>query len=159
MSKTISFSILGSHELSQKMLAVTNDVRYKGGRAALRRASEHLAGIVRENSRLVDDPATPRSIPANVVVRYNRRQYEATGNLGFRVGILGGAGGNLPGDAFQGNPGLDTRYWRHKEFGNSRTQAVPFMRRAMYENINALIGVFADSYHKSLTAALRRASR
>lgn len=159
MSRTVKFGIRGGHELAQKMQAVAFDVRFKGGRSSLRKAALVLAGIVRENSRAVDDPTTPRSIPANVAVRWNRRRYEASGQLGYRVGILGGAGGNLPGSALAGNPGGDTRYWRQWEFGNSRRPAQPFMRRALADNINRLVSVFADEYGRALTKAIKKADR
>lgn len=140
------------------MKAVTDDVRLRGGRFALRKAAEALAQIIRDNSTRIDNPATPeRSIPANVAVRWNRKQFEASQRLGFRVGILGGAGGSAKSSSLAGNPGGDTRYWRHVEFGNSRTRAQPFMRRALADNISQITGIFADQYGAALTRAIKRA--
>lgn len=159
MSKTVNFSVRGAENVLQKMQAVSYDVRYKGGRASLRKAAVELAGIVRQNSREIDDPTTPRSIPANVAVRFNRKQFDASGRVGFRVGILGGAGGSFTSADLAGNPGGDTRYWRQFEFGNSKMPAKPFMRRALADNINKLTGIFATEYSKALSRAIKKASK
>ncbi len=143
-----------------KVQAVSYDVQFKGGRYALRKAAQALADIVRENSTRVDNPQTTgRSIPANVTLRWNRKQFEASGKLGFRVGVLGGAGGNATKESLAGNPGGDTRYWRHVEFGTSRSRAQPFMRRALADNIGAITGIFVDEYSAALTKAIKKASK
>lgn len=157
MSETIKFNLIGLDELQLKMQAVSKEVRHNAGRFALRKAAVQLAGIVKRNADRVDDPRTDRSIPANVTLRFNRKQFEATGLIGYRVGIRGGAGGNKPSSELQGNPGKDTRYWRHLEFGTSRTPAQPFMRRSLSENINPLIKTVADEFGAALTRAIQRA--
>lgn len=159
MAKIIEFSLIGFDDVKLKLKAVSDDAKYKGGRFALRKAANELARIVRANSEKIDDPRTDRSIPANVAVRWNRKLFESTGNLGFRVGIMGGAGGSRPSVNFQGNPGGDTRYWRHVEFGTARSRAQPFMRRALTENINELTGIVAKEFGAAMTRALRRAGK
>jgi HK97 gp10 family phage protein len=159
MTRTVEFSLIGFEDVSLKLKAVSYDAKYRGGRFALRKSAEELARIVRSNSQKVDNPLTDRSIPANVAVRWNRRLFDSTGNLGFRVGIIGGAGGNLPASQFESNPGGDTRYWRHLEFGTSRTRAQPFMRRSMTDNINKLTDIFAKEFGAAMTRALRRAGK
>lgn len=159
MARTVQFSLIGFEDVALKMKALTYDAQYKGGRFALRKAATELARIVKANSEKVDDPATPRSIPANVTLRWNRRQFAQNGVLGFRVGVMGGAGGPLPTSAFEGNPGGDTRYWRHLEFGNSRTRAQPFMRKALTDNINNLTDIFAKEFGAAMTRALQRAGK
>jgi HK97 gp10 family phage protein len=158
MSETINFSLTGGDQVAMKLRAVTEDVQLRGGRFALRKAAQFLAEKVRQNSARVDDPSTPSSIPANVDVRWNRKQYEASRRLGFRVGILGGAGGNQPSSELQGNPGGDTRHWRHLEFGTSKMPAQPFFRRALADNSAAVSAVFVNEYGKALSRAIKRAS-
>lgn len=141
-----------------KLKAVAEDVQLRGGRFALPKAAQALAKIVKDNSERIDDPSTPgRSIPANVDLRWNRKQFEASGRLGFRVGIMGGAGGSAKSDTLSGNPGGDTRYWRHVEFGTSRSRAQPFMRKALADNISQITGIFVDEYGAALTRAIKRA--
>ena len=159
MSETVQFSILGLEGLQLKIKAVNDDVRYKGGRFALRKAALQLAAIVKANAERVDDPTTARSIPANVTLRFNRKQFEASGRVGFRVGIRGGAGGNKPSEAFAGNPGKDTRYWRHLEFGTQKTPAQPFMRKSLAQNIGPLTTTFVNEFGAALTRAIRRAGK
>lgn len=159
MPESINFSILGASEVAFKMKAVTDDVKLRGGRFALRKAAEFLAQAVRDNSRAIDDPKTERSIPANVDIRWNRKRYDTNGELGFRVGIRGGAGGKLKAGALSGNPGGDTRYWRHIEFGTSHSRAQPFMRRALADNIGPITGIFVEEFGRALTRAIKRASK
>lgn len=159
MSQSVSFSILGLDGITLKMQGLRYDARYRGGRFALRKAAKVLAQHVRNNSLNIDDPLTDRSIPANVDIRWNRRLFEDRGVLGFRVGIMGGAGGKRPTQYYEGNPGGDTRYWRHIEFGTVRSRAQPFMRRALSDNINEITNVFVTEFGEALTRALRRAGK
>lgn len=159
MSETVKFNLIGVEDIQMKMLAVSKEVRHNVGRFALRKAAVQLAAIVKRNADRVDDPRTDRSIPANVTLRFNRKQFEATGLVGFRVGIRGGAGGNRPSSELQGNPGKDTRYWRHLEFGTSRTPAQPFMRKSLAENINPLVKTISDEFSAALTRAIQRSGR
>lgn len=159
MPASVKFSILGLDGIAMKIKAVKDDARYRGGRFALRKAAMVLAEEVRAGANSVDDKSTPRSIPANVAIRFNRRQFDATGRPGFRVGIMGGAGRSRNGRDLSSNPGGDTRYWRHLEFGTSRTRAQPFMRRALADNINLITNTFVREYQAALTRAIRRESK
>lgn len=159
MSETIQFSLIGIEGVQLKMAAVSKEVRHNTGRFALRKVALQLAKIVKANAERIDDPSTDRSIPANVTIRFNRRQFEATGRVGYRVGIRGGAGGNKPSESLAGNPGKDTRYWRHLEFGTQKTRAQPFMRKSLAENINPLTRAFVDEFGAALTRAIRRAGK
>lgn len=159
MSETIQFSLVGIEDVQLKMQAVSKEVRHNTGRFALRKVALQLSKIVKANAERIDDPTTDRSIPANVTIRFNRKQFDATGRVAYRVGIRGGAGGNTPSEALQGNPGKDTRYWRHLEFGTRKTRAQPFMRRSLAENINPLTKSFVDEFGAALTRAIRRAGR
>ena len=158
MAETIKFSILGTDQIAMKLKAVSADARYRGGRFALRKAALVLERHVHDNAARVDDPTTENAIQLNVATRWNGKLHEATGNLGFRVGVRGGAGGNKPKGFFSGNPGGDTRYWRHLEFGTSKMPAQPFMRRALSENINQITNTFASEFGAALTRAIKRAN-
>lgn len=155
MADSVKFSILGIEDIEMKLRAVSLDARFTGGRNALRKAALVLAGEVRDNSSRVDNPLTKRSIPANVAVRWNRRRFDSSGTFGYRVGIRGGAG-RKPTEMLQGNPGGDTQYWRHLEFGTSRTRAQPFMRKSLADNINTITDTFIREFNKSLTRVIRK---
>jgi HK97 gp10 family phage protein len=156
VADSVKFSILGIEDIEMKLRAVSLDARFTGGRNALRKAAIALSEKVRDNSSRVDNPLTKRSIPANVTVRWNRKRFDSTGSFGYRVGIRGGAGGNKPSEALAGNPGGDTRYWRHLEFGTSKTRAQPFMRKSLADNINLITDTFIQEFNKSLTRVIRK---
>ena len=158
MAETIKFSLLGGDQIAMKLKALGYDAKYRGGRFALRKAALALEAHVRANAERIDDPQTENAVPLNVATRWNGKLFEATGNLGFRVGIRGGAGGNKPKGFYAGNPGGDTRYWRHIEFGTSKMPAQPFMRRALSENVDQISRVFVDEFGAALTRAIKRAS-
>ena len=87
----IDYTMEGLPELLGKLDSVTEDIKYKGGRFALRRAAQVIRDQARANAAKVDRPQTPTNIAANIVERWNGRLFKRTGNLGFRVGVLGGA--------------------------------------------------------------------
>lgn len=175
MTDGLQFSISGAEELNAKLDTVVDDVKRRGGRFALRKAAQVVRDAARANASRVDDPQTPENIAANIVERWNGRQFRRTGDLGFRVGVLGGArqtGGRqrrrgrntlegLGEIAGQGrmNPGGDTFYWRFVEFGTSRAPAQPFLRPALSQNVGTATDEFIREYGKALDRALRRAAR
>ena len=181
---TLTFKMSGFDALAVKLAEVKSDLRHRGGRAALRKAAQVVRNTARENAARIDDAATPESIEKNIVERWNPKVFKQTGNLGFRVGVLGGARkpiddkaaakaerrrkrlgqtaledlGELRGQG-AGNPGGDTWYWRFLEFGTSHAAPRPFMRPAIQSSISAAVNTFVSEYDKSLERAIRRARK
>jgi HK97 gp10 family phage protein len=161
MAETVEFSITGLDSLLGKLEAITYDVKRKGGRAALRKAAQVVRAAAAENAKRIDDPETAAAIHANVALRWSGRLFKRTGDLGFRVGVLGGA--RIPKSkkkgAEPGGPGGDTRYWAFVEFGTSDTAARPFMRTALANNIDLATKTFVTEYEKAIDRAIKRAAK
>lgn len=156
MADTVEFSITGLDPLLAKLASVSYDVKRKGGRYALRKASQVVEKALKQNAARVDDPQTGRSIAANVAIRWNGRLFKRTGDLGFRVGILHGAvlkkGGSTEANA-------PTPHWRLLEFGTEKMRAQPFARQALEQNIGQATNEFVAQYGKAIDRAIKRAAR
>jgi HK97 gp10 family phage protein len=172
MADSVKFQLKGVDALVSKLEAISYDVKRKGGRAALRKAAAVISQKVKEGAMRVDDSATPEDISKNITLRWNGRLFKRTGDLGFRIGVLGGAkqynnmhtrkGGRRGTYAVGGshdNPGGDTFYWRFVEFGTSRVAARPFMRPAMAQSISEATDTFIAEYEKAIDRAIKRAAK
>lgn len=153
------FELQGLDSLLAKFDSIKQDVKYKGGRAALRKAANLIAAKAKENAQKLDDPETAANISKNVAVRWGGKRFKATGDLNFRVGILGGAGGNKKASELDSLPGKDTRHFRHVEFGTEKTAAQPFLRPSLANNAGEAISVFAKEYEKAIDRAIKKASK
>ncbi len=91
MADGVEFKLTGVDELLGKLESITDDMKRKGGRAALRKAANIIANRAKANASRLDDPATGRSIADNIAVRWNGREFKRNGNLAFRIGVLHGA--------------------------------------------------------------------
>ena len=89
----VNYEFNGLPELLGKLHALDFDMKRKGGRFALRRAAQVLRDQAQDNADLVDDPNSPEKISENIVERWSGRTFRKTGNMMFRVGVMGGAGG------------------------------------------------------------------
>lgn len=156
MADGVDFSITGLESLLGKLDAVSDDLRRRGGRAALRRAGNVIVEKAKENASRLDDPMTGRSIAANVTQRWNGRLFRRTGNLSFRIGVQHGAVLKNHPDLSENAP---TPHWRLIEFGTEKMRAQPFMRPAAETSINEVINTFADEYEKGLDRAIKRARK
>jgi len=156
MADGVDFSIIGVEALLGKLSSVSDDLRRRGGRAALRRAGNVIVEKAKENARRIDDPHTGRSIADNVAMRWNGRLFKTTGNLGFRIGVLHGAVLKKHPDLGENAP---TPHWRLIEFGTENVRAQPFMRPAAESSISEVVNVFATEYEKSLDRAIKRAAK
>lgn len=174
MMADIEFKIEGLGPLLGKLEAVTYDVKRKGGRSALRKAAQLIAKAAQQNASIFDDPETKQSIAANIAIRWDGKRFKRNGDLGFRVGVLGGAqeyantkdnvragrvGESHANGGSSKNPGGDTWYWRLLEFGTSKMQAKPFMRRALADNVDAATSAFVAAYSKAIDSAIKRAAK
>lgn len=182
MPDGVEFKISGLDELLAKFEAVADDVKQKGGRFALRKAANLVAEKAKQNALTIDDPETAEQIAKNIAVRFSSRLLKRTGNLGFRVGVLGGARatgrakakterrrarlgqqsleslGEFAG-AGKNNPGGDTFHWRFVEFGTERTRAQPFMQKSLSENTGAATNEFVNQFSRSIDRAIKRANK
>lgn len=149
----------GVEALAIRLDTIEQDLKKKGGRFALRKAANLVADAARQNARRVDDPSSSESIAKNIAVRWSSKTFKRTGNLAFRIGVLGGAETPRSGaDAQSNNPGGATFYWRFVEFGSQHNKpAKPFLRPALSENIDKATTEFISQYDKALDRALRRA--
>lgn len=154
----VEFSITGLDSVLEKMKTVSDEVRYKGGRFALRKAANLVAAKAKEKAQTMDDPETGRSIAANIAVRWNGRYFKRTGDIAFRVGVLHGAilpekddGGNV-----DEGPNGPTPHWRLLEFGTSNMPAHPFMRPALADNINQVTSEFVTQLEKAIDRAIKK---
>lgn len=161
----IDFEIKGAEELKKRLENITSDLKMKGGRSALRSAANVLRNDAISNAKAVDDSKTEEEIAKNIVVRWSGRTFKRTGDIAFRVGVLGGARATKKGGALEkmgelsgkgkDNPGGATWYWRFLEFGTSRSLARPFMRKAMNKTDDAT-AAFIKAYNKALDKALKK---
>jgi len=148
------FSLQGIEELNAKLSAISNDLKFKGGKLALRRAANFIADKARQYQKEhIDDPKTPNEIHKNIMVQFGKKRFASTGDLMFRVGIQGGAVLNT-----SSKPGTGgyTFYWRFIEFGTEQVAARPFMRPALQNNDIKAADIFVHEYKKSIDKAVKR---
>lgn len=177
----VQFKVDGLDALVVKLDGLSYDLKRKGGRFALRKAAQVVREAARANALRIDDPETSEVIAKNIVERWNGRVFKRSQDLGFRIGVLGGARATLTdkarrkterrrerlgqrsldslgemAGAGKANPGGDTWYWRFLEFGTERARAQPFLRPAMEQNIQAATDTFVREYDKAIDRALKR---
>lgn len=182
MADGLQFQLDGLDDLLNKMDGLVHDMKLKGGRFALRKAAQSLQRQAIDNAQRLNDPETAEDISKNIAVRWSGRRYRRTGDLMFRVGILGGARsssksavkserrrrragikslkelGEVEGKG-KGNPGGDTYYWRFLEFGTAQMAARPFMRPVPDQAGQKAVSEFVTQYGKALDRAIRRQAK
>lgn len=150
-----SVKMNGVDELAKKLEGLKYDMAKKGGRFALRKAAQVVRDAARQNAQAVDDSATGRSIARNITEKWNGRLNKQSGDLGFRVGVSGGA--KLPKDNADEGAGGPTPHWRLLEFGTEKMAARPFFSRALPENAQKATDVFIDQFGRAIDRALKKA--
>lgn len=159
MANNIEFSLNGADEIMGKIREVKSDVAKRGGRAALRKAAQVVEQALKTNAQALDDIGTGRSIADNVALRWNGRLNKSTGDLGFRIGIMGTAKTARRGEKVELGTGAKTPHWRLLEFGTENMPAKPFARKALAENIALVTNTFITEYNKALDRAIKRAKK
>lgn len=174
MADGVDMKLTGLDSLLSKMSAVKEVTRNKAGRAALRKAAVVLRDRARKNAERLDDTATKEAIYKNVTVSWSNKTFKRTGNLAFRVGVMGGArqyantkanvrkgkaGKTYKTLGDKGNPGGDTWYWRFLEFGTQHSAAKPFLRPIMNGVDTEVIDVFVTEFEKAIDRAVTRAEK
>ena len=81
----------GVNELTLKLKGLSNDLQYKGGRFALRKAANIVRAAAIKGVERYDDISTSEEIGKNIVIRWSTKTFRANGDLKFRIGVLGGA--------------------------------------------------------------------
>lgn len=144
MADTVEFSMTGMDEVIEKLNQMSPMVKKKGGRRALARAASIVRAQARQNARGIDDRTTREMIAKNIAMQWMTRMNRQTGDLGYRIGVRGGARdmseyGELSGRVGT-TPGviLGTGGWlslAQKELGRSRScdqhLRPPFRKRRM----------------------------
>ncbi|EMP0248802.1 HK97 gp10 family phage protein [Klebsiella michiganensis] len=156
MADGVEYKLTGVDELLGKLESITDDMKRKGGRAALRKAANVIANRAKANARRLDDPETGRSIADNIAVRWNGREFKRSGNLGFRIGVLHGAVLKRHPDKAKNAP---TPHWRLLEFGTENIRAQPIMRPAAENGAEEAMNTFVEEYGKSIDRAIARAAK
>jgi len=156
MADGVDFSITGLDSLLGKLDSISDDLRRKGGRSALRRAGNVIVDKAKANARRVDDATTGRSIADNIAMRWNGRLFKRTGDLSFRIGVLHGAVLENHPDKAKNAP---TPHWRLLEFGTENIRAQPIMRPAAESSISEVISTFTTEYEMAIDRAIKRAAK
>jgi len=158
VSDKIEFSLTGVDELLGRLNGLKQEVRKRSGRSALRKAANLIRSEAASRAEALNDPKSSPKISDNIAVRFSNGRFKRTGDLMFRVGVLGGAGGGGAG-AFDGLPGKDTRHWRMLEFGTEHMAAKPFMRPALENNIGPATNIFIVELDKGISRAIKRQAK
>lgn len=158
MAKALSWNVQGLEELNERFRYLGFDMRYKGGRFALRKAVNIVRDQAKTNALAFDDPTTGRVIADNIAVRWGGKHFKQTGELMFRVGVLGSnkISGNSNPDTGAGGA---TPHWHLLEFGTSKMAAQPFLRPAAESNLQNITNEFVKHYERAMMRALRRVRR
>jgi len=156
MADRVDFSLIGVDELIGKLYEISDDLRRKGGRAALRKAGNIIVNKAKANAERVDDEHTGRSIRDNIALRWNGRLFRQSGDIAFRIGVLHGAVLVDHPDLSENAP---TPHWRLLEFGTEKMAARPIMRPAMNSSVNEVVNTFTTEYDKAIDRAIRRARK
>ncbi|EOT1929715.1 HK97-gp10 family putative phage morphogenesis protein [Serratia sp. IR-2025] len=156
MADGVEYTLTGVDELMGKLESISDDMKRKGGRAALRKAANVIANRAKANAQRLDDPETGRSIADNIAVRWNGREFKRNGNLAFRIGVLHGAVLRKHPDKAKNAP---TPHWRLLEFGTENMRAQPFMRPAAESSAAEASNTFVVEYGKAIDRAIARAAK
>ncbi|MDC5618905.1 HK97 gp10 family phage protein [Acinetobacter baumannii] len=154
--------IHGLEPALRKMQAIGNEKTVKRiARKAVRQAMNIARDAARQKVKRLDDPTTPEKIWKEIVVQNGRSRNKNT--LVMRVGVRGGARIPYTNNAQNRRAGrvgqtyqADGRvfYWRFLELGTSRQPATPFLRPALYENIEQITDKFVQVFNFELSVVL-----
>ena len=159
MADGVTFKLEGAEELNKKLKGLSNDLKYKGGRFALRKAGAIVLKAAKANAEKVDDLSTGQSITDNLALRWSPQRFKSTGDLMFRVGVMRGA--KFPPKGTPPDKGFNspTPHWRLLEFGTEKMSAKPFMRQALENNVGAATREFITQYDKAIDRYLKKIAK
>ena len=160
MADGLEFNLIGLESVLSVLDNLPGEYRRRGARFAGRKAANLIRNAAIQNVQQYNDPRTPEDIGKNIVVRFSNRRFKRTGDVAFRVGVLGGARSPASPLEIRGaeanNPGGDTFYWRFLEFGTARTRARPFMFTALTKNVDAATSEFINQLDRWTERNLKR---
>ena len=164
MADSVEFSLHGANEIIVKLNSLKDMLGVKHTSnvllTSLRKAARVIARKVRNNAKSLDDPKTAEAIYKNVAVQQMKHPEKKGGDIGFRVGIRGGARNMMKYGEFYGkgadNPGGDTWHWRLLEFGTEHSAAKPFMRPALENGTMEATNTFIEELDKQIDKAIAR---
>lgn len=157
MADEVTFEMEGAEALEAKLRGLSFDMRFKGGRFALRRAANLVRDDAKRRAERFDDPDTGQKIADNITVRWSGKHFDQTDDLMFRIGVKGG--GKTRGSPADTGVGGATPHFRLLELGTENMPAQPFLRPALAENIQQASDEFVTQYRKALDRALKRAAK
>lgn len=153
MVDNVEFSLIGLEELRTNLQQLSKDAEAKGARFAGRKAANIIRDAAIANAKKIDDPDTPEDISQNIAIRFSTSFFKKTGDIKYRIGVLGGAKKSTS-DAT--NAGGNTWYWRLIELGTSRTAANPFMLPALTQNIDKVTSEFSSQFSKWIDRRVKK---
>lgn len=174
MTDGVDFKVDGFDELRNKFEQVKGISKGNEARNALRRAANILRDQARANVKKYDDAKTPEDIAKNIVATFASRTSKRTGNIAFRVGVMGGAknyaetrenvrkgrvGAEYKTLGDKSNPGGDTWYWRFLEFGTKKAGAKPFMRPIVGQVGDKSFDEFFNQFDKALDRSIKKGNK
>ena len=130
-------------------------------RKAARQAMNIVRNAAREKAKALDDPGTNNKIWKQIVVQAGKSRNK--NEIVMRVGVKGGARVPYTNNAQNrrlGRVGKTYKtdghhfYWRFLEFGTAHMPAVPFMRPAFAQNVQAATDKFAQFFMSELDKEL-----
>jgi HK97 gp10 family phage protein len=153
MPTKFEFSLIGVQEVKAKMNKVSQTVLDTGTRSALRKAAGIVKRAAQQNALAVDDPKTGRRIRDNITLQFASRAFSRKGVIMYRIGVATNRG-RIPTPNKDTGARGNTPHWHLVELGTERAAAQPFMRPALSNNINQVIGHFTAELDKELNKAL-----
>lgn len=147
-----NFKLTGANDLFAKLQKLPTTLSKKVLMAGGRKGANVVRDAAIATAKTIDRSNTPESFPPNIVVRFSPKRYRETGDVLFRVGLLGGSKEGAPRgqDPRNSNPGKDTWYWRLVEFGTERSRARQFMRPAIENNTSQVLQAAVGEMQKRM---------
>lgn len=153
MANKIDFKVSGIEKISGRIKALPVAVQKKVMMPGVRKGATVIADEAEMRAARIDNPGTKNVIAKNVAVRFSPKRYRRTGDVMYRIGLLGGSQsfkGKPEQDPRSSNPGGSTWYWRLLEFGTSKMKAQPVMRPAMNEKAQQAFDASAAEMERQL---------
>lgn len=119
-------------------------------RKAARKGMNIVRDAARLNAKSIDDPETNEKIWKNISTQSGKTR--DSGSIKMRVGVRGGASFSNP--VAPSLSGGDTRHWRWIELGKEGVPAKPFMRIALFNNIDSVTNEFCKVFNDEIDKEL-----
>lgn len=154
MTELLQVKVTGLYDLQRRIATLKNKTATVGVKGAVRDGAQKIVDAAKEAAYRIDNPNTPENIAANITAQFASKYTRATGDVMYRIGVLGGAAGRerfgIAARRLSGKelPGGETWYWRFVEFGTSKMAARPFMRPAMEAGAQDAVDEVAESLRR-----------